>query len=372
MSAFSKRHIPELDGLRGIAIGLVLLFHFRNLLTQTPIDLAWMKLSAAGWCGVDLFFVLSGFLITGILIDAKGSKDYFRAFYLRRTLRIFPLYFAFLAFYFLFLNPPRIVVENAGWYFFFLSNYFIAGRGTFPDPVVDPTWSLAVEEQFYLVWPLFIAMVSGKDLRRIAGGIILGALVFRGAWAVTQGSSLMAYVSLPARMDTLAMGALAAIAVRTPGSSWDRRSRRALIPLLIAAAVSFAWGCTYTGLHLQTLGYTVLAGVFGAVLLRALAPEPTLWKRILRNGFLRTLGKYSFGIYLFHQPIQRLLLPWLSPLRGPLTWAGSEMPWQTVWYLMASSATVATAALSFHFYESFFLGLKAPRYGAHAELANRD
>lgn len=359
MRTFSSRHIPELDGLRGIAIGLVLLFHFRNLATVTPVDLVWLKLSAAGWCGVDLFFVLSGFLITGILLDTKGSPEFFRAFYVRRMLRIFPLYYGFLAFYFLFLQGPTVVRENAVWYFTFLSNYFIAGRGGFPDPVIDATWSLGVEEQFYLLWPFLIYALGRMDLRRACWALVAGAFVFRLAWAVTAGSNLMAYVSLPARMDCLAFGALAALAVRDPTSDWDAFSRRAWPYLTLALAGLFAWGCTYTGVHLQTLGFSLLGAGFATALLRGLAPHASLWRAVLRVGFLRMLGRYSFGIYLFHQPIQHWLLPKLTPLKPALTLGGSQMPWQIFWYAAAGAITVAIAAVSFHLYERPFLNLKA-------------
>jgi hypothetical protein len=157
-------HQPALDGVRGIAILLVLFHHFTVFDPITGVG-AWLGFAALlGWCGVDLFFVLSGFLITGILIDARGSSRYFSSFYMRRSLRIFPLYFlvVFLSFVVLprfpalhdVLAGPTDVVQWPYWTY--LVNFAIADRAQFLHGILDISWSLAIEEQFYIVWAVVV------------------------------------------------------------------------------------------------------------------------------------------------------------------------------------------------------------------------
>ena len=156
--------IPALDGLRGIAIILVMLHHFTYYRPTSGIDALIGSVLFFGWTGVDLFFVLSGFLITGILLDTRGSERYFTSFYARRTLRIFPLYYLVLFLAFVVLPKfPAVHPVLAGqadvppqWpYWLYLTNFSIADRG-WVHGWVDVAWSLAIEEQFYLVWPLVI------------------------------------------------------------------------------------------------------------------------------------------------------------------------------------------------------------------------
>src|SRR5262245_10664845 len=159
-------HIPALDGIRGIAILLVLLFHFGQYGHGLPypavfVDKLFHRICQIGWVGVDLFFVLSGFLITGILYDSKGRNHYFRNFYVRRCLRILPLYY-FSLILFLIVLPKlfplhtgfRSLRQDSFWYWTYLSNVRVAYRGWDSFGVLDHFWSLAVEEQFYLLWPI--------------------------------------------------------------------------------------------------------------------------------------------------------------------------------------------------------------------------
>jgi len=159
------QQVPELDGLRGVAILMVLLFHFGG----PPINLCTWLLSY-GWAGVDLFFVLSGFLITTILLNTKDSPQYFSSFYGRRVLRIFPLYFMALALYFHVEMPwlvshkqaTAVSVGDQLWCWFYLLNWHDVTAGI--NGNLSHLWSLSIEEQFYLVWPLAIWRCSRKQV----------------------------------------------------------------------------------------------------------------------------------------------------------------------------------------------------------------
>src|SRR5438067_7660244 len=184
--SLERGHILALDGLRGIAILLVVVCHFVSNLHIAADGWAWplVAIAHAGWTGVDLFFVLSGFLITGILIDARGSDSYFKAFYARRALRIVPAYYGFLFAIFVVLpflhlgagNDYMLAREHQSWYWLYLTNVMMAigeipGRGPYPSTLF---WSLAVEEQFYLLWPLIVAASPPRTLRKICvGGVVL-------------------------------------------------------------------------------------------------------------------------------------------------------------------------------------------------------
>jgi len=189
--ALERGHILALDGLRGVAILLVIACHFVSNLHIVGDGPAWIivALAQAGWTGVDLFFVLSGFLITGILVDARGSNTYFRAFYARRALRILPAYYGFLFAIFVLLpllnlgagDNYMLARQHQGWYWLHLTNLMIAigeipGRGPYPNTLF---WSLAVEEQFYFIWPAIVALCSTRTLRRVCIAGVIGCAVLR-------------------------------------------------------------------------------------------------------------------------------------------------------------------------------------------------
>src|SRR6266516_878844 len=183
--SLERGHILALDGLRGVAILLVVACHFVSNLKISAEGPAWIAvaLAQAGWSGVDLFFVLSGFLITGILVDAKGSPSYFKAFYVRRALRILPAYYGFLLVIFVLLpglhlgagSNYMLARQHQGWYWLHLTNVMMAlgeaGRGQYPSTLF---WSLAVEEQFYFIWPAIVALCSVRTLRKVCiAGMVL-------------------------------------------------------------------------------------------------------------------------------------------------------------------------------------------------------
>src|SRR5690606_2384608 len=188
--SLSAKRVVALDGIRGVAIVMVMALHFICSMSSSD-DMASRvaaKLTSYGVWGVDLFFVLSGYLITGILFDAKGRQGYFRSFYMRRTLRIFPLYYAVLV-VLIFLVPEGFAVRYAPgldqlrdvqiWLWSYLTNFHLAETNAFSIPYVSHFWSLAVEEQFYLVWPFIIASLTRRAALTACALFSVAALLCR-------------------------------------------------------------------------------------------------------------------------------------------------------------------------------------------------
>jgi peptidoglycan/LPS O-acetylase OafA/YrhL len=221
--------MPELDGLRAVAILLVFLVHVRGLVpaTKLPILLIQVYLGL-GWVGVDLFFVLSGFLITGILLDTREARNYFRGFYARRTLRIFPLYYSVLTAVILigmWINTSEVAevlpLPADRWlYFTYLTNWLGLWKAHWgPDYAnfLAHFWSLAVEEQFYLVWPLMVWLIPSRFLPRVAAALAVTAAIVRWIWVLHSGEQVAISLATVCRMDSLFVGAIAACIVRNAG-----------------------------------------------------------------------------------------------------------------------------------------------------------
>lgn len=212
------RYMPQLDGLRAIAVGAVMLHHFLPLARFVPYDFITL-----GDLGVRLFFVLSGFLITGILLRCKSdvanlgahSRHPLRMFYVRRFLRIFPVYYLALGFAAL-LNLPT-VRDSLPWHAAYLSNVFFARSGQFNGPL-SHFWSLAVEEQFYFIWPWLIVFAPSRHVPRIIAASIVGAIAFRLYVVLSGGSDLAAFILLPGCMDSLGIGDYSRTTRQSPGT----------------------------------------------------------------------------------------------------------------------------------------------------------
>ncbi len=361
-------HHAALDGLRGVAVLMVLAFHFLHVDGQGgTVEGALLSVSRAGWAGVDLFFVLSGFLITGILLDARGGPGYFRAFYARRVLRIFPLYYAYLAVLFLvlplFLPSLDVKPETQGWLWAYLGNVLFAREGGFQaSPYTGHFWSLAVEEQFYLAWPLLVWMLPRRRLAAVCLGLVVAAFALRLGIHRTTFNSTAAYVLTPARMDALALGALVAIAAREP-AWWPRvRSGAPWVLWLSAAAVAAVWihqGGFFGGDPVvQVWAFGPLAAGFAALLVLALEARPSGLSWALDRPALRGAGKYSYGLYVLHYPIFLALeaAGFTSlALAGVL---GSRIAGMAAFAAASGAATFAAALLSWNLLEKPFLRWK--------------
>jgi peptidoglycan/LPS O-acetylase OafA/YrhL len=366
--------IPALDGLRGIAIVLVMLHHFTVYWPTSGIGAQIGSVIAFFWVGVDLFFVLSGFLITGILLDTRGSKRYFTNFYARRTLRIFPLYYLALFVAFVVLpkfpdahavvaGPDYMLAEEADvppqWrYWLYLTNVSVVAYGWLHG-WVDVAWSLAIEEQFYLVWPLVIWLCPPPLAALLCAVILVAEPIARIYARAIDYPSLWLYVLTWYRLDGLAVGALLAFAQRRGLlPSLDR-----WVPLVVIAGVAGLIACTILGGHtwwwnrrMQQYGYSLIAIIGGAMLVSAInRPADSLWPRLLTAGWLRAFGKYSYGLYLIHLPVMRLVREHvLDPLEHEAT-----APAQLLFYGAAAAPAFALAWLSWRFFEAPILKLKA-------------
>ncbi|OGV64982.1 MAG: hypothetical protein A3K19_16415 [Lentisphaerae bacterium RIFOXYB12_FULL_65_16] len=374
-------HIPALDGLRGIAIILVLIVHFfhEEFFVQTGSHLiigpVLTKLALIGTDGVELFFVLSGFLITGILLDSRDDAHYFRNFYMRRVLRIFPLYYATLVAIFvvapLFLQfdpAAERIVRLQVWLWAYLSNLPFLGRPWDDSSVfmLGHFWSLCVEEHYYLVWPAIVHIVRPKRLPWVClGAMVLGVSCRAGyVFLGNDAPWLFRWQSLT-HLDGLALGSLIAVLVRDQTrldrhGEWFRVALRGCLVLgaayLALSAVPRAWQATLWPYRI--FKETVTAGLCGCVLAVALRNRPCgLLSAVLENPVLRSFGKYSYGLYVIHGVLRPQL--WrLFSIERLIRLCGSEILAQVLHLCLCTAVCFALAVGSFHLYEAPFLRLK--------------
>jgi peptidoglycan/LPS O-acetylase OafA/YrhL len=372
--------VRTLDGLRGVAILLVVLGHYCGVMTATTfVDKLFHKLAVVGWSGVDLFFVLSGFLITGILQDTKGGEHFFRNFYVRRVLRIFPIYYASLLIFFvvvpLFVMTSltyrghsehlHTLLHNQGWYWSYLTNVLIAREGNLEATPLHTAhfWSLAVEEQFYLLWPAVIYMLSRQRLIGLCVAVAVVALALRTFLVIVGVNPLATYVLTPCRLDALTMGGLIALVARGPGglSVLARKAR-----LVVVAGVGVVLGIFVRQRGFRTLdpvvetaGYTVLALLFGGVLVLALTAPGGSWTRtILEHPTLVSVGRYSYAIYIVHFPLVPVLQRGILPGGALPLVLGSQIPAAIGFIMVGALVSLGLALVSWHVLEKRFFKLK--------------
>ena len=350
-----RRHYPGLDGLRGVAILAVFLSHFGGGHTNgnAAAHIA-AHLTDAGWMGVDLFFVLSGFLITGILLDTAGHPHRVRNFYARRALRIFPVFYGVL-FFFVLLTPflhlhwhPQHLL-----YFFYLSNML----PLFVKHIIPPGrgvdfvhfWSLAVEEQFYLLWPVIVWRVSNRKLLLwIAIGVMVAAFLLRIALVLRGVDADVIYQLLPTRADSLICGSVLAIFVRL-----EEGRKLRLGPVLAGSGVGMlliflaSGGASHQSALISTAGYTFIALFFGCIVYYA--QQDHGWVRqACDRRVLRFFGRYSYGLYIYHGVLLLFLVPHL-PLLQSVT--HSAIAGGAIFVLLSLGISLAVSMVSFHLIE---------------------
>lgn len=311
--------MPELDGLRAIAIMLVLVWHyFSAQVASTPgtVLSASIGLARASWSGVDLFFILSGFLIAGILIDHRDAPHIIRNFYIRRVCRILPLYLLVVTAFFIaryVASDPNAWLYKGSlpdWsYLTFTQNFFMASTNAFGAHWLDVTWSLALEEQFYLFVPVILVFLP----HRWGIALIVSAIVLAPVFRATFGG-VGAYVLPYCRADALLIGVLCAFVVRhqrwqAQNAALDRALYITTGALLIGIPILIKAGVMEMG---DTFVHSYLAILYAALLLTVLRCLGTPWTSPLRWHAARWIGERSFAIYLLHQPVSGLLHGWLN------------------------------------------------------------
>jgi peptidoglycan/LPS O-acetylase OafA/YrhL len=369
-----RGHMPALDGVRGLAVLMVLVFHFvGNTLPTSGVERAIIGVTSYGAYGVELFFVLSGFLITGLLYDAHNKPHYFRNFYMRRILRIFPLYYGGLALVFFvaplipLLRGPALdyLLDRQAWAWLYAVNIYIARDGDWTFSYLDHFWSLAVEEHFYLFWPLVVLLLARRPRALIAVSLAISlcAMLARLTGSLMGLSWWTTYVLTPFRLDGLALGAFLAVTARQPGGL--EGLMRAL-PRVVAAvggllAGTFIWTRLVSRQELE-LVLPIRAGLvlilLACLLLWALAaPKQSATSRFFRSRSMVFLGTYSYGLYVYHHFISFYLTTNSTELELA-RWLGSHGAAVALQATLGVSASLAVAYLSYELFEKRFLRLK--------------
>ena len=348
-----RGRIPELDGIRGTAIGLVLIWHYVLCEGLTPPPLFRFLLQT--WSGVDLFFVLSGFLIGGILLDHREASNYFSVFYRRRVCRILPIYFAWLLLFVL-LRPLQ--ARLGGWLFddafplwsyaTFTQNFLQERYGTWGANWLAITWSLAIEEQFYLLLPLVIRLTPARRLPLVIAPFIIAAPFVRAALYPGSSDWPQAHVLLFCKADALLLGVLCAWFVRQPGGAARVRSAAPMLRILLLACGGFAVVATYVPETMRTRVTTesLLAIAYASLILLAVYVRDSPIARLMRVAWLRRLGIIAYGTYLVHQGVSGLVFG-IARRRLPWVLSGGDL----VLVLLSLALTIAVAAISWRWFE---------------------
>ncbi|MBA2746545.1 MAG: acyltransferase [Flavisolibacter sp.] len=353
-------YYPALDVLRGLAICFVVFYH----------NFESVSFFRFGWMGVDLFFVLSGYLITDLLLKTRENKFFFRNFYIRRVLRIFPLYYLVLIAFFT-LAPlifsqqgPNTTfsyyTENKAWFLMYFQNWLLVEKGPPPMPFLAHFWSLAVEEQFYMFWPVLVFFVKKlSNLRTLILLLIVFSVITRVfTWVQFPNEVESFYCSTLTRMDSLLMGSLLAVHLKqgkTISAAWINGAIISFM-LLIGCSLFIYGNVRQDNALFPTIGYTVSAIFFASLLFLLLKNEAKLLGWIRHLKALSFIGKISYGIYVFHIPIYLVLSTQLTRLFA------EKMPPSFDFALFVSILsvliTVAASTMSFYLIEKPILSLK--------------
>lgn len=300
------RHYPILDGIRGLAILLVLMWHYLSAPASPGSWLAYSQVPLRlTYTGVDLFFVLSGFLIGGILIDTRGRNRYFATFYARRVRRILPLYLVMLAAFAFIVYLHSAGVQGLAfaandplpwWAYAGVQNLAMMEYGAALNGI-SVSWSLAVEEQVYILLPLLVRLTKPERLTWVVIAMVVIALLSRFAVGDTR-----SYVFTVSRLDAVGLGMLSAIAIRNR-DLWVRLTAPHVLRVAWTVLLGAALLLTLRILPMHPFGYTMLAALYTTIIITALSSPDSKLGRVLSAYWLRSLGTISYGVYLFHMPL---------------------------------------------------------------------
>lgn len=357
--AITNTNHKNLDGLRAIGILMVMAKHFYG----SFIDLDVM------WVSIDLLFALSGMLISGILIETKDDPKYFQKFYMRRILRIFPLYYLLVVFFFIFANyiishPEELQYYTGKWIYFFTytQNWCFIMNGLPDTPYLDHTWSLAVDEQIYIAWPLLIWICKNpKQLILLCGGALLFSLIFRVAYIYSLGPDNIHpfpyFHNTFCRLDSFAAGSLLYCILKF-NNEWVNRKRMTLL-FIITLLIFITFGILdnnfdFTGYWMSNFGFTLIGLHFTTWLYFAVKRSYRFINKIFSNTILVYIGKISYSLYVFHWFLFVLLAPRVSKLLSHYLHSSS-------FFFAASFCLILTFAismLSYQYFEKPIINLK--------------
>ncbi len=352
----NRTYYPALDGLRGLAILLVVVYH----------NFGFINYFFFGWLGVDLFFVLSGFLITGILLETKGQPGYLRNFFARRILRIFPVYYLTLIAFLLIIPaittlPVNISYykENQWWLWTYLQNWLYIFKPNSNAQALNHLWSLAVEEQYYLLWPIAIILIKKPIHLLLLMLFILLAVMGIRFWIWNLEIKELAYYNLYtfSRIDGICIGCIIALLYKINLNYLNKYS--SLIVLLLAGInfIFYFFNSRYSFSfpYLAIVGYTTFAVIFGLLVHEAVQGKNKIINFIFTIPLLRFFGKISYSFYVFHWPVFLCLSP---RLRGEIEKIIPEKPAIIMVSLIATFASLMLSIVSYYTIERYFLRLK--------------
>jgi peptidoglycan/LPS O-acetylase OafA/YrhL len=378
-SAAEANHKPELDGIRGIALLAVMLSHGGPYIERTTVlSKLFAYAMIPGWSGVELFFVLSGFLITGILLKSKTAENYFSSFYMRRFLRIFPIYY-------LVLTVGLLAAAHVVWlsavlpaagktrlaYYFYAQNWpmFWPHHVFLKTNVFGHFWSLAVEEQFYVVWPLVVWLLPENVILTLCAVGLAIALPLRVLMVHKFAEDFTAMALTTSRVDGLLVGVILAILLRRGQipRRWIYFCMGVGAGIIGFIALFHHTELIATYFYMPTIGITGFSLLSGGLL--ALSQHRIVWLRhILDARWLRTVGKYSYGMYIYHIPVYLIC----DNFRGVQAGVQTPMPlrWALPYIGFLIAVTFLVAKISYDLFESRILALKIhfrPRYAKSAD-----
>ena len=350
----------NLDGVRAIGILMVLVKHFYD----QYLDIEFL------WVSIDLLFALSGLLITGILIETKEDPQYFKKFYMRRILRIFPLYYlliiSFTFFvYFISAHPHAFDYYKSNWIYFYTytQNWCYILNGMPPENHLNHTWSLAIDEQIYIFWPMLIWLCrTKKQLIKLCLGTLIFSLLFRAGYNiylqhVPSPDPVPYFHNTFCRMDSFAAGSLLYCFLRYKSNMTSKRNMlilfwSTLLIFILFAVLDNSSGCT--GYFMTNYGITIAGIHFTCWLYFAVKNNSSLLDKILGNRLLVYTGKISYSLYVFHW----FLLVLLGPKLRILFSGYSDIDPQLAAYTAVFAITFITSMISYRYFEMPVIKLK--------------